>query len=233
MHILHSSFYRCRVVENNWILCRKVKSPSCSDQSDLNAPDVVITTRLLVSTNVRGGLERSISQGGNGGGHAHARFICSLDAEGCVSPLCSDCCARLLRDWPPVSAFGRERGSRQHPLLVEHSRPNCRVIRAFESPNTTKVSKNTSKSRWICRFWQKKKVARRMICLCYNQCLKWGKKVAVLSLHWQIITFLQWKTKLGDIAVTTIYCYLFINNINVFKHVCVCMAACVRVFHKN
>ncbi len=165
MHILHSSFYRCRVVENNWILCRKVKSPSCSDQSDLNAPDVVITTRLLVSTNVRGGLERSISQGGNGGGHAHARFICSLDAEGCVSPLCSDCCARLLRDWPPVSAFGRERGSRQHPLLVEHSRPNCRVIRAFESPNTTKVSKNTSKSRWICRFWQKKKVARRMICL--------------------------------------------------------------------
>ncbi len=36
--------------------------------------------------------------------------------------------------------------------LVEHSRPNCRVIRAFESPNTTKVSKNTSKSRWICRF---------------------------------------------------------------------------------
>ncbi len=79
----------------------------------------------------------------------------------------------------------------------------------------------------------KKKVARRMICLCYNQCLKWGKKVAVLSLHWQIITFLQWKTKLGDIAVTTIYCYLFINNINVFKHVCVCVAACVRVFHKN
>ncbi len=76
----------------------------------------------------------------------------------CVSsPLCSDCCARLLRDWPPVSAFGRERGSRQHPLLVEHSRPNCRVICAFESPNTTKVSKNTSKCRWICCFWQKKK----------------------------------------------------------------------------
>ncbi len=24
------------------------------------------------------------------------------------------------------------------------------------APNTTKVSKNTSKSRWICRFWQKK-----------------------------------------------------------------------------
>ncbi len=147
----------------------------------------------------------------------------------CVSsPLCSDCCVRLLRDWPPVSAFGRERGSRQHPLLVEHSRPNCRVIRAFESPNTTKVSKNTSKSRWICRFWQQqKKVARRMICLCYNQCLKWGKKVAVLSLHWQIITFLQWKTKLGDIAVTTIYCYLFINNINVFKHVCGCVRVCI------
>ncbi len=57
--------------------------------------------------------------------------------------------------------------------------------------------------------------------------------MAVLSLHWQIITFLQRKTKLGDIAVTTIYCYLFINNINVFKHVCVCVAACVRVFHKN
>ncbi len=34
--------------------------------------------------------------------------------------------------------------------------------------------------------FDKKKVARRMICLCYNQCLKWGKKVAVLSLHWQI-----------------------------------------------
>ncbi len=41
------------------------------------------------------------------------------------------------------------------------------------------------------------------------------------------------KNKLGDIAVTTIYCYLFINNINVFKHLCVCVAACVRVFHKN
>ncbi len=27
--------------------------------------------------------------------------------------------------------------------------------------------------------FDKKKVARRMICLCYNQCLKWGKKVAV------------------------------------------------------
>ncbi len=51
--------------------------------------------------------------------------------------------------------------------------------------------------------------------------------------HWQIITFLQWKTKLGDIAGTTIYCYLFINNINLFKHVCVCVAVCVRVFHKN
>ncbi len=36
------------------------------------------------------------------------------------------------------------------------------------------------------------------------------------------------KKKLGDIAVTTIYCYLFINNINVFKHVCVCVAACVH-----
>ncbi len=55
--------------------------------------------------------------------------------------------------------------------------------------------------------------------------------MAVLSLHWQIITF--YSEKLGDIAVTTIYCYLFINNINVFKHVCVCVAACVRVFHKN
>ncbi len=32
---------------------------------------------------------RSVSQGGNGGGHAHARFICSLDEEGCVSPLLS------------------------------------------------------------------------------------------------------------------------------------------------
>ncbi len=26
---------------------------------------------------------------------------------------------------------------------------------------------------------------------------------------------------------------LFINDINVFKHVCVCVAACVHVFHKN
>ncbi len=35
MHILYSSFCRCRV-KNRWILGRKVKSPSCSDQSDLN-----------------------------------------------------------------------------------------------------------------------------------------------------------------------------------------------------
>ncbi len=44
MHILHSSFYRCRVLKNNYILCRKFKTPSCSDQCDLNIPDVVITT---------------------------------------------------------------------------------------------------------------------------------------------------------------------------------------------
>ena len=49
-----------------------------------------------------------------------------------------------LTDWPPVSAFGQGRDSQQHPVLVEHS--NCRVIRAFKSPNTTKVSNNTSKS---------------------------------------------------------------------------------------
>ena len=38
------------------------------------------------------------------------------------------------------------RDSQQHPLLVEHS--NCRAIHAFksESPNTTNVSNNTSKS---------------------------------------------------------------------------------------
>ncbi len=45
-------------------LFRKVKSPSCSDQSDLNAPDVVIMTRQLVSTNAPGGLERSITLSG-------------------------------------------------------------------------------------------------------------------------------------------------------------------------
>ncbi len=150
-----------------------------------------------------------------------------------VSELTADCCARLLRDWPPVSAFGRERGSRQHPLLVEHSRPNCRVIRAFESPNTTKVSKNTSKSRWICRFWQKKSRQEDDLFCVIISAWSGGKRWRYSSLHWQIITFLKWKTKLGDIAVTTIYCYLFINNINVFKHVCVCVAACVRVFHKN
>ncbi len=59
MHILHSSFYRCRVFKNHYILCRKFKTPSCSDQCDLNIPDVVITTCQLVSTNVPGGLERS------------------------------------------------------------------------------------------------------------------------------------------------------------------------------
>ncbi len=45
-------------------LFRKVKSPSCSNQSDLNAPDVVIMTRQLVSTNAPGGLERSITLSG-------------------------------------------------------------------------------------------------------------------------------------------------------------------------
>ncbi len=146
---------------------------------------------------------RSVSQGGNGGGPAHARFICSLDAEGCVLLSALTACARLLRDWPPVSAFGRERGSRQHPLLVEHSRPNCRVIRAFESPNTTKVAGLS--------LLTKKKVARRMICLCYNQCLKWGKgggTLFALANHY-IFTV---KTKLGDIAVTTIYCYLLLTT---------------------
>ncbi len=61
MCILHSSFYRCRVLKNHCILCRKVKSPSCSNQSYLNTPDVVITTCQLVSTNVPGGLEHSRS----------------------------------------------------------------------------------------------------------------------------------------------------------------------------
>ncbi len=60
-----------------------------------------------------------------------------------------------------------------------------------------------------------------------------GKKVAgtlfALANHYTFTV----KTKLGDIAVTTIYCYLSINNIHVFKHVCVCVAACVCVFHKN
>ncbi len=40
----------------------KVKSPSCSDQSDLKAPDIVITICQLVSMYIPGGLEcRSMS----------------------------------------------------------------------------------------------------------------------------------------------------------------------------
>jgi len=54
-----------------------------------------------------------------------------------------------------------------------------------------------------------------------HQCLKWGKKVSVLSCigkSWHL-KFLHGKTKLGNIAcTTTIYCF-FINNINVFKQV--------------
>ncbi len=60
MHILHSSFYR---IKNHYILCRKVKSPFFSDQSDLNIPDVVITTCQLVRTNVPEGHERSSERG--------------------------------------------------------------------------------------------------------------------------------------------------------------------------
>ncbi len=84
------------------------------------------------------------------------------------------------------------------------------VLSSLQTPQ--KSPKTPVKVAGFVAFDKKKKVARRMICLCYNQCLKWGKKVAVLSLHWQIITFLQWKTKLGDIAVTTIYCYLLLTT---------------------
>ncbi len=48
--VLYLSFCRCSVKKKNrWILYRKVKSPSCSDQSDLNAPDLIITICWLVS----------------------------------------------------------------------------------------------------------------------------------------------------------------------------------------
>ncbi len=68
MHILYSSFCRCRVKKNNKnaefyveVKSAKVKS----DQSDLNAPDVVITICQLISTNVPGGLEHSNSNNQN------------------------------------------------------------------------------------------------------------------------------------------------------------------------
>ena len=73
--------------------------------------------------------------------------------------------ARGTERMTACECFWTGRNSRQHPLLIEHS--NCGVIRAFKSPNTTKVSNNTSKSRKICRSsLLTKKVVGRMICLC-------------------------------------------------------------------
>ncbi len=64
--------------------------------------------------------------------------------------------------------------------------------------------------------------------------LEVGEKVAVLSLHWQIITFYSEKQNLEILLLQLfIVIYLFINNINVFKHLCVCVATCVHVLHKN
>ncbi len=152
--------------------------------------------------------------------------------RGGVSPLCSDCCTRLLRDWPPVSAFGRERGSRQHPLLVEHSRPNCRVIRAFESPNTTKVSKNTSKSRWICRFWQKKKSPGGWFVCVIISAWSGGKRWRYSLCIGKSLHFYSEKQNL-EILLLQQFIVIYLLTTNVFKHVCVCVAACVHVFHKN
>ncbi len=61
IHILYSSFCRCSHCKSHWILSRKVKMPSCSNQTDLKTPDAVVTTYQLINVNFPGGLECTIS----------------------------------------------------------------------------------------------------------------------------------------------------------------------------
>ncbi len=59
MHVLHH-FVEAEFKILLVFFGRKGASASCSNQIDLNAPDVEITTCQLLNTNFPGGLERTI-----------------------------------------------------------------------------------------------------------------------------------------------------------------------------